>query len=93
MELEQWKRSQLLRVKQVKQGESLRENDTTFSNQEQETPQRSNLDLSEERYFSVDNDIPETFEEMSDSIDSRVKHTLFMLCISNFYFCGQNSVL
>lgn len=37
VELEHWKHSQLLRVKRVKQDESLHESDTTFSNQEQET--------------------------------------------------------
>ena len=38
--------------KTVKQDENLKESNTTFGNQEQETPQESNLDLSEEeRYF------------------------------------------
>lgn len=76
VELQHWKRSQLLRVKRVKQDERLHESDTTFSNQEQETPQESNLDLSEEeRYFSVD-DTPETREEIRDSIDSSNKNNL-----------------
>ena len=48
VELEHWKRSQLLRAKRVKQDENLHESNTTFGNQEQETPQESNLDLSEE---------------------------------------------
>lgn len=65
-----------MRVKRVKQDERLHESDTTFSNQEQETPQESNLDLSEEeRYFSVD-DTPETREEIRDSIDSSNKNNL-----------------
>ena len=77
VELEHWKRSQLLRVKRVKQDENLHESDTTFSNQEQETPQESNLDVSEEeRYFSVDNDTPESLEEISERIDSSNKNNL-----------------
>ena len=56
---------------------SLHESNTTFSNQEQETPPQSNLDLSEEeRYFSADNDTPESLEEISDSIDSSNKNNL-----------------
>ena len=77
VELEHWKRSQLLRAKRVKQDENLHESDTTFGNQEQETPQESNLDLSEEeRYFSVDNDTAESLEEISDSINSSNKNDL-----------------
>lgn len=81
MEIEHWKRSQLLRVKQVKddeRDECFQESDETLSDYELDSPQETNVDLNkEEMGYSLDNDTPESLEqENSTNMDSLERNNL-----------------